>query len=118
LAGKRESELIDRAKRDESIAEISDKSKKKVLEEEIKKTRNERDVNLPEKAGELVLTAASEDKGFHHHSENSESKAFKQGRNLLERIQKEIRRNINPHLMSLLRRAMFSLLETKAKYMS
>ncbi|OPX54398.1 hypothetical protein SAMN02745127_02821 [Oceanospirillum multiglobuliferum] len=63
LAAQRESELIDRAKRDESIAEISDESKKKELEEEIKKIRNERDVKLSEKARELLLSAASEDKG-------------------------------------------------------
>lgn len=63
LAAKRESELIDRAKRDESIAEISDESKKKELEEEIKKIRSERDIKLTDKARELLLAAASEDKG-------------------------------------------------------
>ncbi|WP_417559946.1 hypothetical protein [Marinomonas sp.] len=63
LAAKRESELIDRAKRDESIAEISDESKKKELEEEIKKIRSERDIKLSEKARELLLAAALEDKG-------------------------------------------------------
>ena len=63
LAAKRESELIDRAKRDESIAEISDESKKKELEEEIKKIRSERDIKLSDKARELLLAAASEDNG-------------------------------------------------------
>lgn len=63
LAAKRESELIDRAKRDESIAEISDESKKKELEEEIKKIRSERDIKLSDMARELLLAAASEDNG-------------------------------------------------------
>jgi len=64
LAAKRERELIDRAKRDESIAEISDVSKKRELEEEINKIRFERDVKLSEKARELLLSAASEDQGI------------------------------------------------------
>lgn len=63
LAAKRESELIDRAKRDESIAEISDESKKKELEKEIKKIRSERDIKLSDKASELLLAAASEENG-------------------------------------------------------
>jgi hypothetical protein len=63
LAAKRESELIERAKRDESIAEISDESKKKELEEEIKKIRSERDIALSDNARELLLAAASEDNG-------------------------------------------------------
>lgn len=64
LTAKRESELIDRAKRDESIAEILDKSKKKELEEKIKKIRNERDIKLTSMARELLLAAAeSEDSG-------------------------------------------------------
>ena len=63
LAAKRESELIDRAKRDESISEISDESKKKELEEEIKKIRSEKDIKLSDKARELLLVGASENNG-------------------------------------------------------
>lgn len=63
LAAKRESELIDRAKRDESIAEISDDLKKKELEKEIKRIRTERDIKLSDKASELLLAAASEENG-------------------------------------------------------
>ncbi len=64
LAAKRESELIDRAKRDESIAEILDESKKSELEKKIKKIRSERDIKLSDVARELLLAAAEEDHGI------------------------------------------------------
>ena len=63
LAAKRESELIERAKRDESIAEISDEAKKKELEAEIEKIRRERDIKLSNAARELLIAAASEESG-------------------------------------------------------
>ncbi|MBU2886793.1 hypothetical protein KO507_13555 [Gilvimarinus agarilyticus] len=63
LASKRESELIERAKRDESIAELSDESKKRELETEIGKIRKERDVKLSDGAREILTAAASEEQG-------------------------------------------------------
>ena len=63
LAANKESELIERAKRDESISEISDESKKKELEEKIGKIRKERDFKLTNTAIDLVSAAASDDKG-------------------------------------------------------
>lgn len=63
LAAKRESELIERAKRDESIDELSDESKKRTLQAEIDKIRKERDIKLSDAARELLTAAASEEKG-------------------------------------------------------
>lgn len=63
LTAKREEELIERAKRDESIAQISDEAKKKELEEEIGKIRRERDIRLSESAKELLKAAASDING-------------------------------------------------------
>jgi hypothetical protein len=63
LAAKRESELIERAKRDESLAELFDESKKKELEEKIYKIREARDIKLSNEARELLTAAASEEKG-------------------------------------------------------
>jgi len=63
LAATRETELIERAKRDESIAQISDESKKKELEEEIGKIRRERDIKISDGAKELLKAAASDKNG-------------------------------------------------------
>lgn len=62
LTATKESELIDRAKRDEKIAEIEDESKKKELEEKIEKIRKKRDISISEVANELLM-AAAEDSG-------------------------------------------------------
>ena len=59
LTANRERELIERAKRDDSISEISDESVKKGLKEEIEKIRNERDVSLSDTAKELLAAASS-----------------------------------------------------------
>lgn len=63
LTAAREQELIERAKRDESISQISDETKKKELEEEIGKLRKDRDTKLSDKAKELLKAAASDKKG-------------------------------------------------------
>lgn len=63
ISAARESELIERAKRDESIAQISDESKKKELEKKIEEIRRERDVNISDRAKELIKAAASEQNG-------------------------------------------------------
>jgi hypothetical protein len=63
LAATRETELIERAKRDESIAQITDESKKKELEEEIGKIRRKRDIKITDNAKELLKAAASDGNG-------------------------------------------------------
>lgn len=63
LAAARETELIERAKRDESISEIADESKKKELEKQIERIRRESDIKLSEYAKELLKAAASDEIG-------------------------------------------------------
>ncbi|WP_444941256.1 hypothetical protein [Microbulbifer sp. ZKSA004] len=64
LAARKEKELIERAKIDESISEISDESKKKELEVEIGKIRKQRDFNLTSTAIDLLTAAAADEKGI------------------------------------------------------
>jgi len=63
LTATKEKELIERAKRDEKIAEITDESKKKELENQIGEIRKKRGVSISETANELLVAAASEDNG-------------------------------------------------------
>ncbi|GAB1268366.1 hypothetical protein NBRC116493_16190 [Aurantivibrio infirmus] len=63
ITAARERELIDRAKRDESISQITDEKKKKELEAEISKIRTEHDINLSEFAKNLLKAAASDKNG-------------------------------------------------------
>ncbi len=63
LAATQESELIDRAKRDEKIEEIGDESKKKELVEQIGELRKKRDTVISNAANELIVAAASDKNG-------------------------------------------------------
>ncbi len=71
----KETELIDRAKRDEEVERISDKSEREKLKNELERLRRERDelyeeafnnknINLSEEARSLLLAAASDKNGI------------------------------------------------------